>query len=111
MRKEKCDFCGEPAEWDGPTHVGPWAYACKSCTHRLTGAKRRLPRQGNENKGKQAKVPAYMQNMDDAVAECPCGHNQPVEADAEFGYCMECGMKLTFTSPIESLFQEGYDNE
>lgn len=26
-----CDICGKPAEYDGRTIQGPWAYMCESC--------------------------------------------------------------------------------
>ena len=26
-----CDFCGDPATWDGPTVYGPWANMCDTC--------------------------------------------------------------------------------
>jgi hypothetical protein len=25
----KCDFCDEPAQYDGKTQIGPWAYMCQ----------------------------------------------------------------------------------
>ncbi len=25
-----CDFCGNPAEYDAQTKMGPWAYMCDS---------------------------------------------------------------------------------
>lgn len=31
----KCDFCHKPAEYDGPTIYGPWAYTCEKCSWRL----------------------------------------------------------------------------
>jgi len=30
-RIPNCDFCGQPAQFDGATKQGPWAYMCKSC--------------------------------------------------------------------------------
>jgi len=27
-RLPKCDFCGKQAQYDGKTHMGPWAYMC-----------------------------------------------------------------------------------
>ena len=26
-----CDFCGRPAEYDGKTTLGPWAFMCGEC--------------------------------------------------------------------------------
>ena len=26
-----CDFCHQPAEYDGKTKLGPWAYMCQKC--------------------------------------------------------------------------------
>lgn len=28
---EECDFCKAPAEYDGKTRFGPWAYMCEKC--------------------------------------------------------------------------------
>lgn len=27
----KCDFCGETAQYDGKTRLGPWADMCSRC--------------------------------------------------------------------------------
>lgn len=27
--KPACDFCGSPADYDGKTNMGPWAYMCQ----------------------------------------------------------------------------------
>lgn len=30
-----CDVCStEPATWDGPTHMGPWAFMCQLCAEK-----------------------------------------------------------------------------
>jgi len=29
--KRDCDFCGDPALYDGKTMAGPWAYMCEAC--------------------------------------------------------------------------------
>ncbi len=31
----KCDLCGKPAKYDGPTIYGPWAYVCENHTREL----------------------------------------------------------------------------
>ena len=39
-QRYSCDFCGEPATWDIPTHFGPWANACdehEAMYHRYPG--------------------------------------------------------------------------
>lgn len=115
LRKQMCDFCGEPAVWDGPMRGrSSWAFACRKCEHMLSDTgKRKLPLQGDKNKGRAKQVRAYMQDLDTAIAECPCGREQEVEPDAESGYCMDCGMRLTFTSPLDSLMEgdipEGFE--
>ena len=31
LERPKCDFCGKPAEVDGRTRMGPWAFMCEGC--------------------------------------------------------------------------------
>jgi hypothetical protein len=31
MSNKRCDLCGAPADWDGQTVYGSWAYMCDDC--------------------------------------------------------------------------------
>jgi len=104
MSKPKCDFCSDPAVWDGQYEGGTWAYACKRHDWLLSN-KRRLPLQGNKNRGREAAVEIEWEDIDTPRALCPCGRKQLVEPDATEGYCMDCGMHLRFEEPITQLME------
>jgi hypothetical protein len=89
--KSKCDFCDEPAVYDGKTTMGPWAHMCQAHFDRYG-----IKVQGFNSKLKQQQQPVV-------TKKCSrCGKEKPVsqfyrykdhrEVERLRPECIECNL-------------------
>ena len=110
-----CDFCkmdgvDKPAEYDGKTYPGPWAYMCKEhfLEHGIglgLGRGQKLEVQPKLDAKKTEEIPTVEVplNLDDVCeVQCPhCGESRTVEPDANYVVtCEGCGNKYEVISAI-----------
>ena len=112
---KKCDFCDRPAEYDGKTRDGPWAYMCERDfkIHGIglgTGMGQRLIQKAPREKAipiKEIKTVGMTEsNLEEAELEglwhpkCPyCGERTPAEVDAEGVSCRSCNQYFNIDNP------------
>jgi len=99
----KCDFCGNDAEYDAPTKMGPWANMCKEHYQMFSRSdaqnigtrfvKRTYKVVVTPEKMKSVPVPLTLDSV--AEVKCPyCGTYRSVEPDADYIVtCEGCGHK------------------
>jgi len=111
----KCDFCkmdgvDKPAEYDGKTYPGPWAYMCKEhfLEHGIglglgRGQKLEVQPKLDTKKTKEIPIVEIPLSLDDCCeVACPhCGETRTVEPDANYVVlCEGCGNKYEVVSQI-----------
>ena len=85
----KCNWCREPAEYDGKTIFGPWAYMCEEHFREFgiglgTGVGQKLKREIRPDCEHVWKNKSY--DLDGKVVICTkCGETRNVELDSELG--------------------------